>query len=66
MCSERYAADIPLRFPNTQLPPTRSDASKQSNADAALVQRLDGGDPGGPGADHADGGRHPRPTVAQR
>ena len=32
MCSERYADDIPLRFPNTQLPPTRSDASKQSNA----------------------------------
>ena len=32
MCSERYAADIPLRLLNTQLPPTRSDASKQSNA----------------------------------
>src|SRR5918994_2814822 len=32
MCSERYAEDIPLRFPNTQFPPTRSLASKQSNA----------------------------------
>ena len=32
MCSERYADDIPLRFLNTQLPPTRSDASKQSNS----------------------------------
>src|SRR3954454_16802072 len=30
MCSERYADDIPLRLPNTQLPPTRSDFSKQS------------------------------------
>src|SRR3954471_16724367 len=32
MCSDRYAADIPLRFPNTQLPPMRSDFSKQSNS----------------------------------
>ncbi len=31
MCSERYAEDIPLVLPNTQLPPTRSDFSKQSN-----------------------------------
>src|SRR3954468_9186459 len=31
MCSWRYAADIPLRLPNTQLPPTRSDASKTVN-----------------------------------
>src|SRR3954452_6931675 len=31
MCSERYADDIPLRLPNTQLPPTRSLFSKQSN-----------------------------------
>src|SRR5918998_3287259 len=31
MCSERYAADIPLRLPKTQLPPTRSDFSKTSN-----------------------------------
>src|SRR5881398_209612 len=31
MCSDRYADDIPLRLPNTQLPPTRSDFSKQSN-----------------------------------
>jgi hypothetical protein len=29
MCSDLYAEDIPLRFLNTQLPPTRSDASKQ-------------------------------------
>jgi hypothetical protein len=32
MCRSRYAADIPLRLPKTQLPPTRSDASKQSAA----------------------------------
>ena len=31
MWSERYAADAPLRLPNTHTPPTRSDASKQSN-----------------------------------
>src|SRR5947208_462451 len=30
MCSDRYAADIPLRLPKTQLPPTRSDFSKTS------------------------------------
>ena len=27
MCSERYAEDIPLLLPHTQLPPTRSDLS---------------------------------------
>src|SRR3712207_1007088 len=32
MCRKRYAADIPFLLPNTQLPPTRSDFSKQSNA----------------------------------
>src|SRR5918992_4726233 len=32
MCSERYADDIPLRFLKTQLPPTRSDFSKQSKS----------------------------------
>lgn len=32
MCSERYAEDMPLLFPNTQLPPTRSLFSKQSKA----------------------------------
>src|SRR4051794_12477511 len=31
MCSERYADDIPLRLPNTQLPPTLLLFSKQSN-----------------------------------
>src|SRR4051794_41875744 len=31
MCSDRYADDIPLRLPKTQLPPTRSLFSKQSN-----------------------------------
>src|SRR5438105_10622491 len=31
MWSDRYAEDIPLRFANTQFPPTRSDFSKQSN-----------------------------------
>src|SRR5438128_5988905 len=31
MCSVRYEDDIPFLLPNTQLPPTRSDASKQSN-----------------------------------
>jgi hypothetical protein len=31
MCSDRYAADIPLRLPNTQLPPIRSDFSSTSN-----------------------------------
>ncbi len=31
---------MPLRLPNTQLPPTRSDFSKQSNGSPALVQRL--------------------------
>ena len=55
MCSVEYDADIPLVLPKTQLPPTRSDFSKQSNVEAALVQRLDGGDAGGAGADHADG-----------
>ena len=29
-CSERYAEDMPFRLANTQLPPTRSDFSKQS------------------------------------
>ncbi len=57
MCSERYAADIPLRFLKTQLPPTRSEASKQSNGKPCCVQRLDGGDAGGAGADDADGGK---------
>ncbi len=32
MNRSRYAADIPFLFPNTQLPPTRSDFSKQSNS----------------------------------
>ena len=32
MNRSRYAADMPLLFSNTQLPPTRSDFSKQSNA----------------------------------
>src|SRR3954449_5645106 len=32
MCSDRYADDIPLRFLKTQLPPTRSDFSKQSRS----------------------------------
>src|SRR3954464_883096 len=31
MCRLRYADDIPLRLPNTQLPPTRSLFSKTSN-----------------------------------
>src|SRR5471032_1851935 len=31
MWSEWYADDMPLTLPNTQLPPTRSDFSKQSN-----------------------------------
>ena len=31
MCSERYAEDIPFLLPKTQLPPTRSHFSKQSN-----------------------------------
>src|SRR5689334_6852771 len=30
MCSERYDDDIPLVLPKTQLPPTRSDFSMQS------------------------------------
>ncbi len=30
MCSVEYDEDIPLRLPNTQLPPTLSEASKQS------------------------------------
>ena len=40
MCSERYADDMPLRFPNTQFPPTRSDASKQSNANPRSCSAL--------------------------
>ena len=32
MCSDRYADDMPLEFLKTQLPPTRSVFSKQSNA----------------------------------
>ncbi len=31
MCSPRYAADMPLVLPKTQLPPTRSDASNTTN-----------------------------------
>src|SRR5258708_2230434 len=31
MCNSRYAADIPFLLPNTQLPPTRSEASKHVN-----------------------------------
>src|SRR3954451_23202549 len=31
MCSDRYADDIPLRLPKTQLPPTLSLFSKHSN-----------------------------------
>ena len=57
MCRERYAADIPLRFLKTQLPPMRSEASKQSNGKPPRVQRLDGGDAAGAGADDADGGK---------
>src|SRR5215213_7293947 len=30
MCSERYAEDMPFLLPKTQLPPMRSDFSKQS------------------------------------
>src|SRR3954470_8317370 len=36
MCSERYDDDMPLVFLNTQLPPTRSDASKQSKSNPAV------------------------------
>src|SRR3954447_18542564 len=32
MWSDRYAADIPLRLPKTQLPPMRSDFSKHSTS----------------------------------
>jgi hypothetical protein len=32
MCSVRYDEETPLLLPHTQLPPTRSDSSKQSNA----------------------------------
>src|SRR4051812_14694946 len=35
MCRLRYADDIPLRLPNTQLPPTRSLFSKTSNGTCA-------------------------------
>src|ERR1039458_1544465 len=31
MCSDQHAEDIPLVLPKTQLPPNRSDLSKQSN-----------------------------------
>src|SRR3982074_1313560 len=31
MCSDRYAEDTPFLLPKTQLPPIRSDFSKQSN-----------------------------------
>src|SRR5215211_5675102 len=40
MCSERYADDIPLRFLNTQLPPTRSDFSKQSKSNPRWCSAL--------------------------
>src|SRR4051794_40877568 len=40
MCSDRYADDIPLRLPNTQLPPTRSLFSKQSNGMPASLSFL--------------------------
>ena len=40
MCSERYAADIPLRFLKTQLPPTRSDFSKQSKSNPRWCSAL--------------------------
>src|SRR3954447_19401492 len=31
MCSDRYDDEMPFALPQTQLPPTRSDSSKQSN-----------------------------------
>src|SRR3954452_16419584 len=40
MCSERYADDIPFRLPNTQLPPTLSLFSKQSNGMPASLSLL--------------------------
>src|SRR3954471_7800088 len=40
MCRERYADDIPLRLPNTQLPPTLSLFSKQSNGMPASLSFL--------------------------
>ena len=71
MCSERYADDIPLALPKTQLPPTRSDFSKQSKGIAVLGERLGAGDARGAGADDADGGKRAHKgdapvTLAQR
>src|SRR5690348_17348733 len=40
MCSERYAEDIPLTLPYTQLPPTRSEASKQSKSNPFSCRAL--------------------------
>src|SRR5918995_5777949 len=48
MCSERYAADIPLRLPNTQLPPTGSDFSKTSNGIPASASFFAAGMPDEP------------------
>src|SRR4051794_21449214 len=40
MCSERYADETPLLFLNTQLPPTRSDPSKQSKSNPRWCSAL--------------------------
>ena len=40
MCSERYADDIPLALPKAQLPPTSSEASKQSNGTPCSARTL--------------------------
>jgi hypothetical protein len=40
MCSERYDDDMPLAFLNTQLPPTRSDASMHSTSNPSACSAL--------------------------
>jgi hypothetical protein len=51
MCRERYAADIPVVLPNIQLPPTRSDFSKQVASMPRWCSALTVGDARRPGPD---------------
>ena len=67
MCSDRYAADMPLRFLKTQLPPMRSDASKQSNPKPRWCSALTAAIPEEPAPiTQTVGSRVMRATLAQR
>src|SRR5947209_20526197 len=67
MCSDRYADDIPLALPNTQLPPTRSDFSKQSNGMPRSWRALAAAIPEDPAPiRHADGSSVVLPVSGTR